>query len=168
MTHPRDSLTRRCQGNEPWAPGDHQLAFDNGGQDAPDLFRSEIDDAIRDDNKGFTGGTAISFRPGDQVVECDQFYALGPRVTVVGTVKRIHENGADTWCLGLRLPSTEEGERPDWDDAHLFGIEELRTYRSRTDKPYFLRSADLGFLREKSANQGSEAPPRGAGAESAP
>ena len=86
-------------------------------------------------------------RPGERVVEREPFYALGPSVAVVGEIVALHENGADVWVLGLRLPGLD-ATAADWRDPLLFGLDELRPYRARSDKAYFLRRSDQGVLRE--------------------
>ena len=86
-------------------------------------------------------------RPGDRVVEREPFYALGPSVVVVGEVVALHKNGADARVLGLRLPGLD-ATAADWRDPLLFGLDELRPYRARSDKAYFLRRSDQGVLRE--------------------
>ena len=90
-----------------------------------------------------------------QVVERDQFYLLGPQVVVVGEVVALHENGVDAWVLGLRLPGPD-ATAADSRDPLLFGLDELRPYRPRTDKAYFLRRSDQGLLREKWAVEASK------------
>ena len=102
-------------------------------------------------------------RPGDHVVEREPFYVLGPSVAVVGEIVALHENGADAWVLGLRLPGLD-ATAADWRDPLLFGLDELRPYRARTDKAYFLRRSDLGLLREIAASE----PRNGSGAPGAP
>ena len=99
-------------------------------------------------------------RPGERVVEREPFYVLGPSVAVVGEVVALHENGADAWVLGLRLPGLD-ATAADWRDPLLFGLDELRPYRARTDKAYFLRRSDQGVLREiapVAPRNGSSAP----------
>lgn len=90
------------------------------------------------------------FAVGDKVVERDQFYELGPNVVVVGEVVGIEAGGTGYWVRGLRVPTRDPAEPMDWDDPHLFGEEELRPFRPRYDKPYFLQRLDLDLLREKS------------------
>jgi hypothetical protein len=100
---------------------------------------------------------------GDRIVERSPHYLLGPRVVVVGKIVGLHENGVDAWVTGLRVPDQDPGESLDWDDPYLFGLDELRPYRPRYDKAYFLRRSDLRFLREIDAVQ-----PRNAAAEANP
>ncbi len=95
-----------------------------------------------------------------QVVERDQFYLLGPNVVVVGEVAGLHENGVDAWVLGLRLPGPD-ATAADWADPLLFGLDELRPYRPRVDKAYFLRRSDQHLLREKWIVEASKALGRG-------
>ena len=107
--------------------------------------------------------TGATVRPGERVVEREPFYALGPGVVVVGEVVALQENGADAWVLGLRLPGLD-ATAGDWRDPLLFGLDELRPYRARTDKAYFLRRSDLGVLREIAPVE----PRNGSGAPGAP
>ena len=86
--------------------------------------------------------------PGSPVVEREPYYALWPNVAVVGEVVALHENGVDAWVLGLRLPGPD-ATAADSRDPLLFGLDELRPFRPRVDKAYFLRRSDQRFLREK-------------------
>ena len=95
-------------------------------------------------------------RPGDRVVERDPFYLLGPNGGGVGEVVALHEDAAAAWVRGLRRPGLDAAPA-DWRDPMLFDLDELRPYRPRSDKAYFLRRQDQGFLREKWTVEASKA-----------
>lgn len=100
------------------------------------------------------------FAVDDRVVERDPHYLLGPRVVVVGRVVEPHENSEDYWVTGLRVPDRDPRGRYDWDGPYLFGADELRPYRPRADKAYFLRACDLHLLRELAPVEPSNAAAR--------